>query len=400
MTAALAVGVILARGGSKGVPGKNLRRVGGLTLVARSVIAARQSRRLAAVYLSTDDAAIAEEARSCGARVIDRPAALAGDTATSEEGWLHALGTVREDFPDIAVLALIQCTSPFTTGEDIDGCLQEMEARGAACAVSVIEDHPFLWTVGADGFGRGVNHDETRQRARRQELAPCYRESGAIYCVRVAEFERAGRRFCGPVALYPVRHPPIEIDTADELALCDLIARTQAAPQQAAGLAERLAKIRAVVTDFDGVHTDDTVLLDQNGVESVAVSRRDGLGVELLKKSGRWRILILSKEKNPVVLRRAEKLGVDCINASDDKVAALDAWLKQAGLTWDQVLYIGNDVNDAGPLEQAGTAVCPCDAHPSVLALADWIAPVSGGRGVLRAVADRLLALHESERSS
>lgn len=384
--------ILLARGGSKGIPGKNLKPVGGLSLVARSVVAARQARSVAAIYVSTDDARIAAEAERYGARVIDRPAAIADDTATSESGWLHALGLVRADHPAVSRLVLLQCTSPFTTGADIDGCLAAMEDRQAACAVTVIEDHSFLWTSGPDGFGKGINHDEAGQRQRRQDLPPTWRESGAIYCVRVADFERVGRRFCGPVALYPVAHPPVEIDTPLDLRICDMIARSGEDP--AAGVADaHLRPLKALVMDFDGVHTDDTASVDENGVESVTVSRSDGMGLELLKKSGRFRLLILSKEKNPVVSRRAEKLGLECLQARENKVAVLEEWLSGNGLSWEEVLYVGNDINDAGPMQRAGLGACPRDAHPSVVPLAGWVVPVDGGKGVLRAIADRLLAL-------
>ena len=317
-----AVAVLLARGGSKGIPGKNMRRVGGLSLVARSVVAARRARTVAAVYVSTDDAAIAAEARAHGAFVIDRPPAISGDTASSESGWLHALGYVREKYPDVSRLVFLQCTSPFTSAADIDGCLAVMETRGAACSLSVIEDHSFLWRERPDGFAEGATHDETGQRARRQDLPPTWRESGAIYCVRVADFERVGRRFCGPVALYPVTHPPVEIDTPADLDLCDMIARSGASATANPG--RDFTKIAALVMDFDGVHTDDTASVDSSGGESVRVSRRDGLGLERLRKSGRCRLLILSKERNPVVSRRAEKLGIECLQACEDKVTALE----------------------------------------------------------------------------
>lgn len=386
--------ILLARGGSKGIPGKNLKSVGGLSLVARSVIAARRAQSVTGIYVSTDDAAIAAEARKFGARVIERPAALSDDGASSESGWLHALEVIRIDHPAVSRLVLLQCTSPFTTGADIDGCLAAMEAQDAACALSVVEDHSFLWRLDDEGFGRGINHDETRQRARRQDLPPTYRESGAIYCVRTADFERVGRRFCGPAALYPVNHPPVEIDTPADLELCDLIAQRNGGSGE--DLDRRLGKVRALVMDFDGVHTDDTVLVNSDGIESVRVSRRDGLGIERLRKSGRCRLLILSKERNPVVARRAEKLGVECLQACDDKVEALEAWLAQAGLTWDDVLYVGNDVNDAGAIAQAGLGACPCDAHSSILLQVDWVIPVRGGKGAIREICDRLLALHEA----
>lgn len=383
------IAVVLARGGSKGVPGKNLRRVGGRTLIARAVQAARSAASVEAVYVSTDNAEIAREAKRFGGRIIDRPSALAGDAASSESGWLHALEIIRSDFPDVERLVFLQCTSPFTTGSDIDGCLAEMAKMNSACALTVIEDHSFLWERTREGLGIGVNHDETRQRRRRQDLQPAYKENGAVYCVCVEDFQRVGQRFCGPVALYPVQHPPIEIDSLADLALCDAIAVQR---DRTGGLSSSdRAKIKALVMDFDGVHTDDTAILDQNGVESVIVARRDGLGIEFLRKSGRFSLLILSKERNPVVARRSEKLKVECLQARSDKVAAMSEWLKKMKLGWDEVLYVGNDANDIPAIKRVGCSACPQDAHPSVLPLVDWIIPHDGGRGAIRAVADCLL---------
>lgn len=380
--------IILARGGSKGVPGKNLRPVGGVSLIGRSVRAGRAAGSVMATYVSTDDSAIAAEAARHGARIIDRPAALSGDTASSESGWLHALEQVRRDIPNLSRLVFLQCTSPFTTGEDIDACMAAMTAQGADCALSVIEDHSFLWGLDDNGFGRGVNHDETQQRKRRQDLPPSFRESGAIYCVDATAFERTGQRFCGKVAVSVVTHPPLEIDTLQDIALCSQIAHSGGHVDISAA---RLGKVRAIVMDFDGVHTDNLVLTDQDGRETVRTSRGDGMGVALLRDTGRWKMMILSKERNPVVLKRAEKLKLEVYHAVDDKVSALDSWLADQGLGWADLLYVGNDVNDLEPMQKAGLSACPSDAHPHILGIADWILPQPGGRGALRCMSDALL---------
>ncbi|WP_371742327.1 cytidylyltransferase domain-containing protein [Pseudoruegeria sp. HB172150] len=384
--------IILARGGSKGIPGKNLCRVGGLTLVARSVRAARGAGQVdAGVWVSTDDPAIAEEAHRHGAGIIHRPAALAGDTASSETGWLHALGHVRAAHPGVARLVLLQCTSPFTTAADIAACLAAQEAQGADCALSVIPDHGFLWRRDAGGFGRGCNHDEAGPRARRQDLAPVFRESGAIYTVDAAAFERTGRRFCGRVALCERDHPPFEIDGAGDLALAGALARLR----DGGGVDRaRLATIRAVAMDFDGVHTDDTVLTDQEGRESVRCSRRDGLGLEMLRKGSKLAMVILSKEVNPVVRARARKLRIEAYGAVEDKAAALAGWCAGQGIDPARVLYVGNDLNDRPAMQRAGLSACPSDAHPEILAIADWVLPHPGGRGALRAMAERLMEVH------
>ncbi len=382
--------VILARGGSKGVPGKNLRPIGGISLIGRAVRAARAAPSVAEVYVSTDDAAIAAESRLHGARIVDRPAELADDTASSEAGWLHSLGQIRADLPGLSQLVFLQCTSPFTTGADIESCLSAMRDQQADCALSVIEDHSFLWRTDTDGFGVGINHDETAPRQRRQDLPPAFRESGAIYTVDAAAFERTGTRFCGKVALCPVLHPPIEIDSVHDLALCNHIAQATASSMSL--LPEHLSEIRAVVMDFDGVHTDNLVTTDQNGIESVRTSRGDGMGLSLLRQAGHWHLMILSKERNPVVLRRADKLGIEVHHAIDDKVAALGPWLAERGLDWKQLLYVGNDINDRAAMARAGLAACPSDSHPDILGIADWILPHPGGHGALRAMSDALLA--------
>lgn len=383
--------VILARGGSKGVPGKNMRPVGGVSLIGRAVRAAVQAQTQTAVYVSTDDAAIAAEARLFGAQIIDRPADISGDTASSEAGWLHALPLIRKDLPNLTHLTFLQCTSPFITSGDIDACMAAMAQANAACALSVVEDHSFLWGLDADERGAGQNHDHTQQRKRRQDLPPQYRENGAIYCVNATAFEATGQRFCGPVALCPVDQPPLEIDSIADLELAGIIAHTRA---QSGIAPAALARVRALVMDFDGVHTDNLVSTAQDGTESVTTSRSDGMGLaELARRTDIIR-LIVSKERNPVVLARAAKLGIEVMAAIDDKVAALDTWLAGRGLDWDQMLYVGNDINDAAPMGKAGLAACPSDAHATVLGLAQWILPRPGGRGALRHLCDVLSDAH------
>lgn len=384
--------VILARGGSKGVPGKNLRVVGGVSLIGRAVRAGVQANSQAAVYVSTDDDAIADEARRYGARIITRPADLSGDGASSEAGWLHALPLIRAELPELQDLVFLQCTSPFIKGSDIDDCIAAMHKAKAACALSVVEDHSFLWGLDQDGCGMGQNHDHTQQRKRRQDLPPQYRENGAIYCVDAKAFEATGQRFCGPVALCPVDQPPMEIDSFADLELAGVLAQTI----DNTGIAPAaLGRVRALVMDFDGVHTDNLVLTDQDGRESVRTSRGDGMGLaELARRTDILR-LIVSKERNPVVLARAAKLGIEVQAAIDDKVGALDTWLAQHNLTWDQMLYIGNDINDAAPMAKAGLAACPSDSHPDVIGIAQWILPQPGGRGALRHLCDVLVAHHD-----
>ncbi|MGW2644853.1 cytidylyltransferase domain-containing protein [Streptomyces sp. NPDC001393] len=143
--------VIPARGGSKGVPAKNLAPVGGVPLVARAVRECRASRLVTDVVVSTDDQAIAAAAREAGAEVVLRPAAIAGDTATSEAAVLHAMDAheALHGAPVDAVL-LVQCTSPFLVREDIDGVASAVIEDGADSALTVAPFHGFVWREAAD----------------------------------------------------------------------------------------------------------------------------------------------------------------------------------------------------------------------------------------------------------
>ena len=140
-----ALALIPARGGSKGIPGKNLQGVGGVSLVGRSVAAALASQRVGRVVVSTDDDAIAAEALKHGAEVVRRPAAIAGDTASSESALLHALDCLEEQGPLPAQLVFLQCTSPFTQGQQIDRVLAALDAAEVNSSFAVAPWHGFLW---------------------------------------------------------------------------------------------------------------------------------------------------------------------------------------------------------------------------------------------------------------
>ena len=215
-----ALALIPARGGSKGIPGKNLQTVGDVPLICRSIRAAQASNGVGRVVVSTDDDAIAEAAEAEGAIVIRRPAAIAGDTASSESALLHALDELEEQGPLETELVFLQCTSPFTTGAQIDAVLTALQKEGCSSSFSVSPWHGFLWR--ADG--RGINHDPELPRQRRQDLEPAFLETGAIYAMGITAFRGCGSRFCPPTKPVVLEEVGPEIDTPEDLALCRSIA--------------------------------------------------------------------------------------------------------------------------------------------------------------------------------
>ncbi|MVA76026.1 HAD hydrolase family protein [Auraticoccus sp. F435] len=389
------VAIIPARGGSQGVPGKNLRPVGGVPLVARAVRACLAARRVDRVYVTTDDAAIGAAARAAGAEVVERPADLAGHTASSESALLHALDAIAASGVDPEVTVFVQCTSPFIRGEDVDAGVALVAGGTADSAFSAVETYEFLWRD-ADpsqqpGTGPvvGQNHD-ARHRPRRQDRRPDFRETGAFYVMRTAGFREHRHRFFGRTQVVPVSElSSLEIDTVEELALADAVAAVLDRSGEPAAAAP--IDVDAVVTDFDGVHTADTAYLDQDGRETVRVSRSDGLGVSFLRRAG-VPVLILSREQNPVVAARAAKLQVEVRHGVLDKTTALRQWMDARGLDPARVAYVGNDLNDLGPLSLVGWPVTVPEAHPSVRRAARVVLSRPGGQGAVRELAERVLA--------
>jgi YrbI family 3-deoxy-D-manno-octulosonate 8-phosphate phosphatase len=375
--------IIPARGGSKGVPGKNLRRIGGRSLVERAVDACRAARLVEDVYVSTDDAHIAAAAETAGARVIMRPAELSGDTASSESALLHALEQLIMIGEEPEIIVFVQCTSPFIAPDDLDRGVELILHDHADSVFSAVATYDFLWRpTGGFGLVTGQNHDPA-VRLRRQDREPDFRETGAFYVMSAAGFRAAEHRFFGRTAVVHVPEmSAVDVDHLDDLILAGAVAQVMEPSQE--------IDVDAVITDFDGVHTDDLVTVAQNGWESVSVSRADGLGVDRLRAAG-IPLLIVSKETNPVVQARAAKLGVELRHSVEDKRRVVGEWLVARQIPADRAAYLGNDVNDLGAMGMVGWPVAVADAHPAVQQAARLVLTRPGGNGAVRELCDLVI---------
>lgn len=152
-------------------------------------------------------------------------------------------------------------------------------------------------------------------------------------------------------------------------------------------LMKQFAGVKAAVFDFDGVFTDNTVKVDQNGVESVSCWRSDGIGLSRIRSLG-VKVLILSTESNQVVAVRANKLEVECIHNVKNKAVALITWVEQNKLSLDTVAFVGNDINDISVLKIVGIPIGVSDAYPEVLKHAKFMTEKKGGYGAVREVCD------------
>jgi len=373
--------IIPARGGSKGIPGKNLKPIAGKPLLVYSIERALQAESVGRVVVSTDDAQIAEVAKNNGAEVIIRPAQISGDEASSESALLHVLDTLhdKEGYePDLVVF--LQCTSPLTLPEDIDGTVNALLETNADTALSVTPFHYFLWQEGKNGDATGINHDKS-VRLLRQQRQPQYLETGAVYVMRAQAFKESKHRFFGKTAVYVMPSERcLELDEPVDFEVARVLMCRQEKLQKSQMLPEA---IEALVLDFDGVFTDNKVILLQNGTEAVVCNRSDGLVIERLKKFG-IPVLVISTEKNPVVQKRCSKLNVECIHGIDDKRAILLQWLNEHQIDASNVVYVGNDINDLECMKAVGCAVAVSDAYPEPRAAARIVLSSSGGQGAVR----------------
>ena len=483
--------VIPARGGSKGIPGKNIRSVGGKPLLAWSIEQARQTPQVIRVFVSTDSAKIATVARNYGAEVIMRPPEISGDTASSESCLVHALEWVQSakrqapsakgddqgsppasrfplpasssatDLqpltsdpcqPDLVVF--LQATSPLREPDDIQRAIETLEREAADSLFSACRAEGFTWRVEKDGTPRSFTYDH-QDRPRRQDAPEDLIENGSIYIFKPWVLRQFNNRLGGKIAVY--RMPALHSFQIDEPADLELVEALIAVRQRATGMRDyglrasrqrsegvdqksvvssqssvisnplsvvgcepssvrsqssvvssQWLAIRLLVLDFDGVLTDNRVLVDQDGTEAVICDRGDGLGLERLRGKG-IEVIVISKEKNPVVAARCRKLGIECIQGQEEKLLALmqkarnvtadhgprtadrPGATKIGGLKPEQIAYVGNDVNDLECLRWVGLPIAVCDAMPEVLAIAKWITTKPGGHGAVREVCDLLL---------
>ena len=216
--------LIPARGGSKGIPGKNIKPFLGRPLLAHSVEAARRAPGVGRVVVSTDDPAIEAVARDAGAETLRRPDDLSGDTASSESALLHALDHLRDTegyVPDAVVF--LQATSPLRRATEVQDALDHFFASGADSLFSATPAHGFAWSRDAAGVVTPVDYDPVHRPRRQDRTAHLVHENGSIYVFRPWVLRDLGSRLGGRIACHLM--DPLDSYEIDEPADWDLLER-------------------------------------------------------------------------------------------------------------------------------------------------------------------------------
>lgn len=223
MSDVCAVCIIPARGGSKGIPGKNIMPIAGKPLLAWSVEHALNTPSLARrVYVTSDSDEILAVATQFGANGIKRPPELSGDTASSESALLHALDTIEKGLKrEVDYVVFLQPTSPVRRHDDIELALQKVVTEGADSLLSVqpLKDY-FIW--GPEGDHVVSKSFDYRARKRRQELDTTYLENGSIYVFRPKILRTLNNRLGGKIVAHEMPKPfSQQIDDPEDIDLCD-----------------------------------------------------------------------------------------------------------------------------------------------------------------------------------
>jgi YrbI family 3-deoxy-D-manno-octulosonate 8-phosphate phosphatase len=374
--------IIPVRGGSKGIKRKNLAKVNGITLIERAIRTSLKA-KVDHIIVTTDDLEIKNLVKNYEVIIHERSEQTSTDESTTESVLLEVIKDLGTNWSPETIIGLVQATSPFISTELLDNCLTK--ATEGFSAFSAFDFHGFIWE-------KNLNWDPVSHpadfRPRRQTLNPRVMESGAVYAFPLNKFIEKKYRFCSePFPIMIPKKYAIEIDEPEDLLMANLIA-TQYEISVSNNYKE-LVQPKIIITDFDGCLTDDSVILTKFGIEKVKVNRKDGLAVKRIKKLG-IDVLIATSEKNSVVDRRAAKMGVRILKGLDNKAQAISNFLEENSLAWDQVWYIGNDVNDLETMSKAKISFCPIDASPEIFKIATIVLTRKGGEGVLAEIATRL----------
>jgi len=404
MTQPEVLAIVPARGGSKGIPRKNIRLFAGYPLIAYSIAAGLQAETVTRVLVSTDDEEITEVARRFGAVTpFLRPVELAGDRTLDLPVFKHALAWLAEHenyHPDVVVH--LRPTTPLRPPDLVDRAVHILLDHPEADSVRALtpaHQNPFkMWLMDDEEKPirplTYVPGTEESYNAPRQVLPTAYAHTGLIDIIRPATILKLNS-MSGKTIL-PVMFDPaydIDLDTLDDWRRAEERLMRNGLPMIWPGQPRRTmpGKVEILVMDFDGVLTDNRVWVDQDGRELVAANRSDSLWLNMLREKD-VQVFVISKETNPVVAARCRKMNIPYIQGEDNKENALEKLLADLGIDPAHAVYCGNDINDLPCFPLVGWAVAVADSVPDVMRQADFVLSRPGGHGAVRELCELILS--------
>lgn len=360
------IGIIPARGGSKGVPRKNIKKIAGKPLIYWSIKAAKESKLLTDFYISTEDKEIAGVAEYYGAKVLFRPQALAQDDTTTIAVLEHIVSENETD-----AIVVLQPTSPIRTGAMIDESIQKYNTGE--------------FDTLATGYYTKIQEYASHNNQRRQDIQGFFYDDGNIYIIDsnlIKQGRWSGDKICRHELSEAARY---EIDTPLDFQIVESLLLKNSKNEF------DFSRLKLLVMDVDGVLTDAGMYYTENGDELKKFNTKDGKGIELLRNAG-FKTAIITSENTKIVANRAKKLKIDHLyQGAGNKLDLLKEILDKEGLHLHNVAYIGDDINDLNVLEVVGFPVVPNDGVDENKAVAKYITHRNGGQGAVRELCNLIL---------
>ncbi|XP_041934540.1 N-acylneuraminate cytidylyltransferase A isoform X2 [Alosa sapidissima] len=387
--------LILARGGSKGIPLKNIKMLAGVPLIGWVLRAAVDSELFGSIWVSTDHEKIEKVARAWGAQVHRRSPEVSRDSSSSLE-------TIQEFVrlnPGVDIICNIQATSPCLHPHHLKQALAKITEEGFESVFSVVRRHHFRWKEVKKGEGSStvaLNLNPNR-RLRRQDWDGELCENGSFYITSRDLIEK-GILQGGKVAYFEMgAEYSVDIDVDIDWPVAE-----QRVLRYGYFGKDKPEVVRLLLCNLSGCLTDGQIYVSAEGLEMVSLNTRDSMGICMLQKEG-VEVIIISSIDNPIPKVMVEKLskqiGCEIRHNVEDKLSEVDKLRKERELVWKEVAYMGNDEPDVQCLNLSGLSAVPQDATLVSRNAAKYACHSAAGRGALREFAEHILLLKKKAKS-
>ncbi len=387
------VAFIPVRGGSKSIPLKNIRPICGEPLVYWTVKAACECKYIDKVYVATDNERIKDVVEGFRQKilksindklvVIGRSAESATDTASTESAMIEF--AEQYEFTNIV---LIQATSPLLTSEDLNKGFESFASDDTDSVLSVVRQKRFRWDTDSNGIVQPVNYD-VFNRPRRQEFKGDLVENGAFYISSKESLLRSRNRISGRIrAVEMCEDSFFEIDEPSDWIIIEALMKKNGHAKDNIDF----RNVQMFLTDCDGCLTDGGMYYTEQGDELKKFNTKDGMGFALLREKG---IItgIITGEDMELNRRRASKLQLDeMCSGVKDKVSVIRKLCEKYDIQPENIVYVGDDINDLAAMEFVGHGCTVADAQTVVKDAASYITTAKGGNGAIREIIDLILA--------
>lgn len=376
------IAIIPIRKGSKGIPGKNKKKMLGRPLFSW-VLGEAIFSDLDEVYVFTDDEEVLtfiakEYAWSPKVKGLLRNEENANDTASTESAMLEFANKINFDFD---MLCLLQATSPMTTTATINEAITAMHTENTNSVVSVVKTHRFIWNE----EGTPQNYD-VFNRPRRQDFKGLLMENGALYLTTKEAFLTSKNRVSGKISLVAMPEETLhEIDTLSDWTIIENLLAIRQKKQK------KQEQIKYLVLDVDGVFTDGCVYYSPEGELMKKFDMRDGMGLEILRQHN-VEVIVITSENSDLVAKRMQKLQIKHVFLGvKDKYSFLQNFINEHHTTWANLAYVGDDVNDLANLCTVGWSFAPNNATAIVKQHVDIVLNHNSADGAIREVCEWLM---------